>query len=203
MGEANGLDWLEDGKTWAQVTREERFFCAELFFSIRQDVRRFIRFLNASARTVGAGKWAVLDPEIDYEPTYEACFYRDLKHQDPRIWLVGEVESRRLLKRTFDLALFSNEAIILVEAKAHQSFDTKQLKSIDDDRTSIAGFVQRRTRRNVKLLVVGLTSSKYTPKPDTRSHFDLMVTWGDLVRLYGDDDRASRIFQRANDIYGD
>ena len=51
MSEVGGLDWLENRKTWAQVTREERFFCAELFFVIRQDVRRFVEFLNASART--------------------------------------------------------------------------------------------------------------------------------------------------------
>lgn len=202
MSEVGGLDWLENRKTWAQVTREERFFCAELFFVIRQDVRRFVEFLNASARTSRVRKWAKLDPEVAWEPAYEACFYRDLKHDSRRIWVMGE-ESRSLLKRTFDLALFSSEAIILIEAKSHQGFDNKQLESIDDDRKNVARWTHKTDGRSPKFLVVGLASSKYTPKSETRNHFDLMVAWNDLACLYGDDDRARRLFCRANDIYGD
>ena len=33
------------GKPWAEITREERYFCAELFFEVRKDIKKFIRFL--------------------------------------------------------------------------------------------------------------------------------------------------------------
>jgi len=43
--ESPGLRWLRS-KRWAEVTREERFCCAELYSLIRRDVLRFIDYQN-------------------------------------------------------------------------------------------------------------------------------------------------------------
>ena len=188
MSEASGLSWLE-GRTWAEVTREERFFCAELFFVIRGDVSRFVHFLAQKEHWVeGTGREVLpLDSEARWDPAYEACFYRDMKRPD-----VSK-------KRTFDLALFSEKTVILIEAKAHQGFDNKQLRSIKKlDRVEVP-----KLTRHAQVLVAGITSSKYTPKPDTRTYFDLMVTWNDLAQWYCDDERARCTFGRANKIYRD
>src|SRR4051812_14610995 len=98
-------------KTWAEITREERVFCAELYQVIRADPRRFTQFLNRVTDLV-------LIPEVFWDVGYEVCFYRDvLDHR-------GEAKrgSGYSLKRTFDLCLFSEDVIVVIEAKAHQLF---------------------------------------------------------------------------------
>lgn len=179
MGETSGLSWL-DGKTWEQVTREERYFCAELFFAIRQDAdaRRFVQFLNGEAQRPIQGE--------NWNPAYEVCFYRD----------IGKPKFSR--KRTFDLALFSDDAIILIEAKAHQPFKRKQLKRLDGDRKKVAECTGVSEER---IFLVGLVSSKYSPGTETQIHFDLMTTWRDLASRFADNDRSKRIFSRTDEIY--
>lgn len=187
MSEASGLSWLE-GRTWAEVTREERFFCAELFFVIRQDVPAFVQFLDQEEHWVKRTGRGVNSLEINanWDPAYEACFYRDM----------GRLDVSR--KRTFDLALFSDKTIILIEAKAHQGFDNKQLKSMARDRDEVA-----KLTGHAEVLVAGIMSSGYKPKPETRTQFDLVVTWNDLARRYGTNEPVKRAFDRADGVYGD
>ena len=199
MSDASGLSWL-GGKTWAQVTREERFFCAELFVVIRQGVREFVQFLvcenHWTERAVGE-EVLRLEPDLYWDPAYEVCFYRDMLRVigDGRLGLDSDT-LKRIRKRTFDLALLSSEAIILIEAKAHQGFDRKQLNDVEKDRERVEEWTGR------KPVIVGLVSSKYTPKCETRNTFDLMIRWKDLARWCGDE-RARRVFTRADEIYGD
>ena len=40
-----GFSYL-DGKNWRDVTRDERTYCAELFFVVKQDVHQFVKWLN-------------------------------------------------------------------------------------------------------------------------------------------------------------
>lgn len=84
------------GKPWLEITREERYFCAELFFEIRNDPKRFINFLNKN-------KILEFNPDQDWEIGYEVCFYRDLLYSDRK--RVRKYE-KYPTKRTFDLCLF-------------------------------------------------------------------------------------------------
>ena len=109
-----GLTYL-NGNSWAQVSREERFFCAQLFNLIQSDdIKGFIQYLNSNHSLS-------LDECANWEIAYEVCFYRDLWQHRRRS---GTLFSP---KRTFDLCLFSDSAIIVIEAKAHQEFDANQL----------------------------------------------------------------------------
>ena len=201
MGEASGLSWL-GGKTWAQVTREERFFCAELFFVIRKDVCRFVRFLNQGCHWVEGKRTDeranLIANNNDWDAAYEACFYRDIEHHRRTDGRTTRKLGRDYQKRTFDLALFSNDVVILIEAKAQQGFKNKQLKSMCSDRRKVGEWTG-----NAGVFLVGLISSEYSPFPETQGKFDLMITWNSLSRLYGDDEGARRIFDRANEIYRD
>jgi hypothetical protein len=40
-----GFSYLGN-KRWNEITRDERYFCAELFFDIKQDVNQFVKWLN-------------------------------------------------------------------------------------------------------------------------------------------------------------
>lgn len=61
------------GRSWHQITREERVFCAELENCIRKDKEKFIEILKDESGLPDhlEGPWEV---------AYEACFYRDFLH---------------------------------------------------------------------------------------------------------------------------
>ena len=177
-----GLAWL-GGKAWEDVTREERFFCAELFSVVREDVRGFVRFLN--------GKGLGLQEDANWELAYEVCFYRDFAvHRDTKNDYSGH--------RTLDLALFSDKEIVLIEAKAQQPFDGNQLRDLVCDRGKIGKLT---SVQSGDMHLVGLKSSHYDPAEATRKHFNLVITWCDLASWYSSNERAKRIFRRADGIY--
>ena len=108
-----GLSYLE-GRSWWEVSREERFFCAQLFHLVQQGgLVRFLSYLNARHD-------AGLVVDANWELAYEVCFYRDLWQSR------GKKRRPFSKKRTFDLCLFSDETIVVIEAKAQQKFDDDQ-----------------------------------------------------------------------------
>ena len=57
---------------WEDITREERFFCSELFIELRRDIVKFLNILLE--------KKVIEENEVDetlWELGYEVCFYRD------------------------------------------------------------------------------------------------------------------------------
>lgn len=175
-----GLRYL-DGRSWTEVTRDERFFCQHLFGLIRQHgPAKFVSHVN---RATGAS----LPVEGPWEPAFEACFYRDLWHQRGR---KGDLFSP---KRTFDLCLFSEDAILIIEAKAQQSFESGQLGSFAADREQV-----RKETGVATVLVVGLASSACKVHPGVSSTFDgPLLTWKALASVYSDD----AILLRADAIH--
>ena len=94
-----GWNYL-DGMTWAEVTRDERYFCQQLFAVVqRRGVKEFVELLN---QITGLS----LPVDVEWELGYKVCFYRDL-------WqLRGGKGQLYSPKRTFDLCLFSQRQII-------------------------------------------------------------------------------------------
>lgn len=175
-----GLVYL-DGKSWAQVSREERFFCAHLFELIQRDgVASFLQYLNTTHKTT-------LNENSNWEIAYEACFYRDLwQHRGRK----GPLFSP---KRTFDLCLLSNSTIVVIEAKAHQEFEVDQLTSFEKDKSQLKKETQVDT-----VLLSGLASSRYNVSPKVLSYFNgPYLRWNELASLYNND----AILRRADDIY--
>lgn len=177
---AMGLKYL-DGKQWANITRDERFFCLQLYNRIiEMGTSEFVRHLRDD---YGCDA----NPDTDWELGFEVCFYRDLwQHRGRR----GDLYSP---KRTFDLALFSDEAIIVIEAKAQQAFDDDQLLTFVRDREQIL-----KETEVGHVFVMGLCSSKHPPSPAAQRSFDgTIMTWGGLARHFDDDPHL----YRADDIY--
>jgi len=56
--------------SWSQITREERYFCAELHFEIKKDPKQFISFLNDRLKKK-------FSADQHWEVGYEVCFFRD------------------------------------------------------------------------------------------------------------------------------
>lgn len=170
-----------NGRSWAEVTREERFFCQHLFMLIRQHgPGSFVDHVNQISGTT-------LSTQCEWEPAFEVCFYRDL-------WqLRGCAGVLFSPKRTFDLCFFSDDAILIIEAKAQQPFDSDQLPSFVADRQEV-----RKETGVANVIVVGLASSAYKPSRTVIETFDgKLLTWRALASLYQND----AILLRADAIY--
>jgi len=177
---------------WEEITRDERYFCAELFYEIKKDLigkKRFLRFLKEKdkKRRIEASvseKWDI---------GYEVCFYRDfLRHNG----ISREKTKAFSPKRTFDLVLFAESAFIIIEAKAFEGFDNEQLNSFDKDKRDVnkaIGLVHK--GRIPKVYVLALTSADYKMKAETKAHFDLTITWNDLWEVY-----RNPIFKTADSL---
>lgn len=179
----SGWSYL-NGNLWANVTRDERYYCQHFFNLLRdrENLKKFIALLNSKS-TIS------LDPDVEWEPAYEVCFYRD------RWFLFDEIDLYSP-KRTFDLCLFSEKTIVIIEAKAQQGFDSdkSQFNMFEKDKDEVTKLTGART------LLVGLASSKHIDKLNGKysEDFDCLVSWKDLtLELFKDDP----VLLRADELY--
>ena len=175
-----GFSYL-DGKCWQEITREERFFCQHLYQLILSDTpAQFVKYIEKQCK---------INVECDdfFEVGYEVCFYRDLWQARGK---AGELFSP---KRTFDLCIFGEKSIIIIEAKAAENFDASQ------NRSFLLDVAQVRTLTNVKnVLLIGLCSSKCNVDKDSENTFTgKILRWKNIASHYEND----IILQRADDLY--
>jgi hypothetical protein len=171
-----------NGKTWNEITREERVFCAELYFKLRENIKPFLEKYQ-------------IDSQNKYEIGYEVCFYRDILKE-------YELDNPFPPKRTFDLALFSENEIYIFEAKCQQSFKNSDLGTYKKDKNLIEKLFkkikeEKRLELNIpKIYLWAIISENYKPNKKTQEIFDKIISWEDIVDIY-----HCEIFNRANKIY--
>ena len=163
------------GRSWTDITREERFYCQHLFNLIKNDPASFVSFVNQKLNTS-------LPTSCNWEPAFEVCFYRDLFYDRGK-------PNPYSPKRTFDLCLFSDDAILIIEAKAQQGFNNDDCKPYKRDRER----VQKVTGVS-QVVLAGLASSKYDPSQAVRTAFcdTPLLTWQELAELYKPDPTLRR-----------
>jgi hypothetical protein len=178
-----GFDYL-NGLNWKDVTRDERYFCAELYFEIKQDTLAFVKWLKEYNVT------PISDEEMkaEWEIGFEVCFYRDyiFKHGDD----TGEKSirnSKYSQKRTFDLCLFSQNRIIIIEAKAQQGFETNQNEEFRKDISDMLTLLKKDTT-NFNVSVIALASSIYFSNLEKKHSlpdvFAGKFSWKDIYNSY-------------------
>jgi hypothetical protein len=125
--------------------------------------------------------------EGKWEAGFEVCFYRDL-------WQLQKPGGQPFSwKRTFDLCLFGDEAIVIIEAKAAERFATDQTASFMRDISAVGKQAEVRAVR-----LMGLCSSKYDVEDEIKRSFTgLILTWKELAHRYGNDE----VLLRADDIF--
>ncbi len=185
QGLEDNLIPISDKDSWATITREERFFTCMLFHDIHQNPKPFWELLRSR---LGYGDGVQVE-----DSGYEVCFFRDAAQPG-----VDQIERQpHLEKQTFDLALWlSNQGFVIIEAKAQQGFEIEQMEKLQEAR-NIMRASEKWDRKEICL--VGLYSSKYSPKPTTRNYFDALVRWNEIAEVYP---KNKQIYQRADDIYG-
>ena len=202
-----GLKWLdkEKKKNWLDITREERLFCAHLYFDIKDQEKLFVEWLNSKLEGLQC------NPGAEWEVGYEVCFYRDyLYSKSHKIREYNrDKEKQYSEKRTFDLCLFSDEQIIIIEAKVQQGFNAHQIKSFVEDKTAVQGILKD-TNENIRVDIVGLCSSTYLSNLEKHGKCAILdpfdghiITWKEISEIEKFRYNNKDIYIKANDeIYG-
>lgn len=167
-----------------EITRTEVFFTVSLHYAC-MDQKNGLQELLKNKLNI------TKDIEI-IDSGFEVCLFRDFA-----MAYSLEREDKSFEKQTFDnVFIFSDGSIVLVEAKAHQGFDPKQIKKL----VEAAEKIESSDIPFSKVYLVGLCSSKYNPKPSTIAKLQAVVTWNEISTCFRDEEG---VFQRANDIYND
>ena len=165
-------------KPWTSWSREERLFCAVLWEHGRRDPAAFARWLIDAAGLH-------LSPEGEWDLGYEVCLYRDFLWQKNGLTAAGCALPQ---KRTFDLCLFGESAVMVIEAKVRETFKPVQCADFARDAERI------RTLEGMEKLdirLVALASTRYftnQPKhsPEALRVFDGQVSWLQAAHRYDD-----------------
>jgi hypothetical protein len=184
-----GFKYLSD-KTWSQITREERYFCSHLYHFLIGKEKEFVSWLN---ETLNTSYNAVQEWEI----SFEVCFYRDYYKEFPRT----KKPTRDLRKRTFDLVLFSESDIIIIEAKVQQPFKEKQIKELRFDLDYIKELLVNRGVNVTGFLLASEKfymnfKNKHKNKDKTFISDFNQISWSQLFKKYN-----QQIFDEAEKRY--
>lgn len=170
-------------KKLSDITRTEVFFTSYLHHAFMASPLLFERLL---LKSIG------IDQNISIiDSSYELCLFRDAAKSG----YMSTRENKSFEKITFDnLFVLSDNSIIIVEAKAQQGFNSAQIKNLEyaKKKISISDLPWN------KVYLIGLCSSKYSPKEDTANKFDAIITWADVADCF-ENERV--IFTRADNIY--
>ena len=156
-----GFSYLQ-GKSWLEITREERLYCAFLYWDVKDREKDFISWLNDS-------HGLQLDSDAGWEIGYEVCFYRDLLKSRGESVNPTQYSS----KRTFDLCLFSEEAMVIIEAKVQQQFKESQIRAFQKDRDDIPKIVDKK----IDTKIIALASSHYYENYDKFGQNDMLANF--------------------------
>lgn len=192
-----GLTYLND-KNWSDITREERFFCAELYSAIKDNEAEFVKWLI----TLDTMSKVPLNADQEWEIGFEVSFYRDLLHdKDEKVKNEDCKEARK-----FDFCLFSEDQIVIIEAKAQGQFKPKQYEKFEQDKACVTESIElaRGRKSDVKVYIIALATTEYFGNVPVYGKerrvpavFDGHFSWKDLS---GSSFRRDS-FLRANKIY--
>lgn len=217
-----GINYLPNNKSWSEITRDERYYCAELFQVSKEAPEKLVNLIREKINDKipdSDNLKKCLCSKSNWEIGYEVCFYRDVihirsreKYNGPdkcktiRNLLVKEVASNYTgqlehfpMKRTFDLCLFAHNTLIIIEAKAQQRFTNKQVSSFQEDKILIPALCN-----GAQVAIVGLyAESRHNILDPILKKFDATLSWGELskelpVILNHGKEEGLDIFDQAN-----
>lgn len=170
-------------KKLSEITRTEVFFTSYLHHAFIASPFLFERLL---LKSIGKDETVKI-----VDSNYEVCLFRDAAKSG----YLDARENKTFEKITFDnVFVLSDNSIVIIEAKAQQGFKLAQIENLD----AAKGKIINSSLPWKTVYLVGLCSSKYTPKKDTLKKFDGIITWADIAECFN---HERVVFKRADDIY--
>jgi len=165
------------GLPWSDWTRDERFFCSVLYQCAIKDKDKFANWVCEQAKLD-------IQREGPWDVGYEVSFYRDF------LWQQREKPAEHNVsdQRAFDMCLFSEKAIVIIEAKVFEPFKTKQNQEFAKDKANIK---QLPGLGGIEVRLLALASSVYFANQaehgvkSTLEMFDGRLTWAQAEEVYG------------------
>jgi hypothetical protein len=213
------------GNTWLNITREERLFCSYLYFDIKNDISYFINQLNnLEPELESFDKKIQLESSKEWDIGFEVCFYRDLlycySNKEKPIRVINEKREKVGLskfpeKRTFDLCLFAENKIIIIEAKAQQGLESEQCAAFKNDVNYIRElFSEINIPEPPETELIVISSSKYLQSPSFKlengigkkfidSNIDFvsgLISWNTISKI-PKFSKNKHIYERADNSY--
>ena len=157
-------------RTIRNYLRRYRTTFRSLYFDIiNNGIPHFITQLNNLDRNIQ------LESNKEWDIGFEVCFYRDLLYcygnKEKPIRVVNEKREKEGLpkfpeKRTFDLCLFSEDEILIIEAKAQQGLESEQCDTFKNDVENIKElFSEIDIPMSPEIKLVLIASSNYLKSP--------------------------------------
>lgn len=190
-----GLHWLQ-GKSWWEVSRDERFFCAELYQRIRGDVTRFVAYLSRELDLDPRGQWQVAYPVCLQSDLWSPRGRSDSERRDtirPHVERSSGIERTRF-ERSSNLALLSDHEVVLIEVAGEHGLQLESVQQLVRAATDLKELLPQ--LRDV--FCAGLISSQIEPPREVaRALGGPLLRWKALAELYGDDE----LLQRADALF--
>ena len=189
------LEQFIDGKTWREVTRTERYFVWRLASLIMNDPQYFvdkvlIQHLNLNSHL----------SELKWDVSTDVHLFRDIRFYMQRKPCEGQEYEHLSDSMEFDLVLFSNELLVIFEAKAWCKYEPDQLVKFKNELKSFSEL----SELDLKTKMFGIHSSRYSPTETTLSGFHNKgyITWQQLHSVYSNlYPDVSQDFIRADRCY--
>lgn len=177
-----------------EITRTEVFFTAHLYIACKTHKNLVEKLLIEKLKIDENTKI------IDFG--FEVCLFRDFA----KAGIFKRIGDNSTNKKSFEKQTFDNvfilsnnsiNSIVLLEAKVHGRFRPDQIKNM-----KIASEIikEKESSRFNKVYLVGLHSSKYSPKEITTKDFDTLIKWKELEEYLPS---YRSLFSRADEIYND
>lgn len=191
-----GVHWLQ-GKSWWEVSRDERFFCAELYQRIRGDVTRFVAHLSRDIDLDPRGQWQVAYPVCLQSDLWSPRSRSDEERRDtirPHVERSSGIERTRF-QRSSNLALLSEHEVVLIEVAGELGLQLESVHQLVRAAADLKDLLPQ--LRDV--FCAGLVSSQVEPPREvTRALGGPLLRWKALAELYGGDEqllRADALFE--------
>lgn len=189
--------WLENNP-WGNFTREERQFCADLYCLLRSDQENLTKLVGLINDKATQRNGSAAEPFINklkggdrWEIGVEVAFFRDYSH-----FFQIKDDKFGSKHRKFDMALFSNDQFIIIEAKAQGRFKKEDLSTLQKNKELL-----KNKFKDVQIHSVLLCSSIWKHRGDwIYSYCDSKITWDQLSQLFKNTPFCQS-FKRADDVY--
>ncbi|MEY4545902.1 MAG: hypothetical protein RL685_2097 [Pseudomonadota bacterium] len=191
-----GLHWLQ-GKSWWEVSRDERFFCAELYQRIRGDVTRFVAYLSREIDLDPRGHWQAAYPVCLQSDLWQPRSRSDADRRDtarPPVERSSGIERVRF-ERSSNLALLSDHDVVLIEVAGEHGLQLESVQQLNRAAADLKDLLPQ--LRDVYCAAL-VSSQTEPPREVVRALGGPLLRWKALSELYGDDElllRADTLFE--------
>jgi hypothetical protein len=221
--------------SWRNITRDERTFCSYLFHVFENKPNELAQLIASCDLPEELPQKNNFNFRNTYEANgiiwelgFEVCFYRDfllknnIRVKGDSTKIIEELKIHNpseLIKRTFDLCIFSDKQLVIIEAKTAEGLTTKQFSEFKKDKEYLTKIFSYLDLPIPEIKLIILASSQYYKSNSFTSkrgvgkvnildskidHVDHLISWKQLQNKIPENILSSyqkEMLVRADDLF--